>query len=128
MKAKQLVSEAGMQFLQGSPQQRDFWIQAAYAELTKMATATAEWQPIDTAPPAPTHLLLFVPQRGLRSLIVEGWYSASVRAWVAENGGQLEPSHWMPLPAAPTFEQQRDALREVGIPEPPLVRLGLADA
>lgn len=64
-----------------------------------------DWQPIETAPPTNghgLHLLLYVPRYALGSLVVEGWVNHAERgAWVAHNGGQIEPTHWMPLPPPP---------------------------
>ena len=67
----------------------------------------SDWQPIETAPKTHghgLHVLLYVPRHGLGSLIVEGWVNDAHPGspWVAQNGGQIEPSHWMPLPASPS--------------------------
>lgn len=67
---------------------------------------TMNWQPIETAPPTSghgVHLLLYVPDYALSSLIVEGWMNPAHPGspWVAHNGGQLTPTHWMPLPDPP---------------------------
>jgi hypothetical protein len=69
------------------------------------------WQPIDTAPPTSghgLHVLLYVPRYALGSLIVEGWVNPAHPGspWVAQNGGQIEPTHWMPLPARPDPQQE----------------------
>jgi hypothetical protein len=67
------------------------------------------WQKIETAPPTSghgLHVLLYVPRYALGSLIVEGWVNDAHPGspWVAHNGGQIEPTHWMPLPPAPPEE------------------------
>lgn len=71
--------------------------------------ATMTWQKIETAPPTSghgLHVLLYVPRYALGSLIVEGWVNTAHPGspWVAQNGGQIEPTHWMPLPPAPHEE------------------------
>lgn len=74
--------------------------------------ADSYWQPIETAPPTAgngRHVLLYVPQYGTRSLIVEGWVNDAHpgRPWVAENGGQIQPTHWMPLWPAPSETKEQ---------------------
>ena len=64
------------------------------------------WQPIETAPRTSghgLHVLLFVPRYALSSLIVEGWVNDAHPGspWVVHNGGQIEPTHWAPLPDPP---------------------------
>lgn len=79
------------------------------AETERVMTERSGWQDIATAPPTSgqgTHVLLYVPRYGLRSLIVEGWVNDAHPGspWVAENGGQVEPTHWMPLPPPPAVD------------------------
>jgi hypothetical protein len=72
-----------------------------------------EWQPIETAPKDGVLLLWFPdmaiwiagPWRGIWSNLCEEWvihtpYSAGEKAIVAS--ALPQPTHWMPLPAAPT--------------------------
>ena len=71
-----------------------------------------EWQPIETAPVADLHY----PSSEFRCLVVAygrvgeaefhgqpgetwaGWWWANLDS---EYGGEIEPTHWMPLPQAP---------------------------
>lgn len=60
------------------------------------------WRPIETAPKDGTHDILL----GCRERVGSGhyWISANGkrRRWVWEGWPRLEPTHWMPLPKAPT--------------------------
>jgi hypothetical protein len=74
--------------------------------------APAGWRPIETAPP-----FAFVPEKwfidGPRYLLAErsrvfiGHYGYTQRGkgrWQDFVGRNVEPTHWMPLPAAPTVK------------------------
>ena len=68
-----------------------------------LATRPAqEWLPIETAPKDCTDVLLHIPGR---VPVVAAWYR---RGWTPmdSDDGPLssEPTHWMPLPAAPKQE------------------------
>lgn len=90
-------------------------VQCFDLRLVKRATKVAEqwrsrggtaWQPIETCPPTAghgLHVLVYVPRHGYGSLIVEAWVNNAERGspWVAQNGGQIEPTHWMPRPDSP---------------------------
>ncbi|WP_313444566.1 DUF551 domain-containing protein [Brevundimonas sp.] len=59
------------------------------------------WQDISTAPKDGTEVLVMLKPKVIRL----GWYfkpSSRTEGWCDENGKRLIPSHWMPLPAAPT--------------------------
>ena len=85
------------------------------------------WQPIETAPKDGTHILAILPDSDTCHVIC--WADASkgirvgcgVYGWhVAWDGypcaGHSTPTHWMPLPAAPTAAAGgADGLTELGI-------------
>ena len=59
------------------------------------------WQDISTAPKDGTEVLVMLKPKVIRL----GWYfkpSSRTEGWCDENGKRIIPSHWMPLPAAPT--------------------------
>lgn len=59
------------------------------------------WQDISTAPKNGTEVLVMLKPKVIRL----GWYfkpSSRTEGWCDENGKRIIPSHWMPLPAAPT--------------------------
>ena len=67
-----------------------------------------DWQPIETAPRDGTWILVYYP-RGVRAVNWGGAYHVpqigTVNAWCLGSVGFLEPdepTHWRPLPAAPT--------------------------
>jgi hypothetical protein len=66
-----------------------------------------EWQPIDTAP-RDTQILLFVPPSGV--YIGEGWTDHTRDEKPAYfydlEVGEIQPTHWMPLPAPPKKENE----------------------
>jgi hypothetical protein len=64
----------------------------------------AQWQPIETAPKDSDVLLLYQDGEGVQAGY---WYDLEKpHSWVAVEtqgltGGRMQPTHWMPLPAAP---------------------------
>lgn len=73
--------------------------------ITKAAPASplpgGGWQDISTAPKNGTEVLVMLKPKVIRL----GWYfkpSSRTEGWCDENGKRIIPSHWMPLPAAPT--------------------------
>ena len=75
----------------------------------KLAAPVGEtgWQPIATAPTDGTQVWLFVPRYGMGRVpfvMVQGWnLAADRRGWRSHYaGGIVEPTHWRPLPEAPT--------------------------
>lgn len=61
------------------------------------------WQDISTAPKDGTEVLVMLKPKVIRL----GWYfkpSSRTEGWCDENSKRIIPSHWMPLPAAPTGE------------------------
>lgn len=63
------------------------------------------WQPIDTAPKDGTPILCFIPSyyQGKGGMVVAVWMDFSDRpGWYSEISSVHEPTHWMPLPPAPT--------------------------
>lgn len=80
---------------------------ARYAWQDALAAAPASplpgggWQDISTAPKDGTEVLVMLKPKVIRL----GWYfkpSSRTEGWCDENGKRIIPSHWMPLPAAPT--------------------------
>jgi hypothetical protein len=60
----------------------------------------SEWQPIDTAPKDMTEVIVFCGRKD----ICLGWYfapSSRTFSWKDENGKDIRPTHWMPLPELP---------------------------
>jgi hypothetical protein len=70
----------------------------------------SEWQPIETAPKDGAEILLgFAGEKWIVQGRWVGDYKARDGAWWALNndptdawGGELYPTHWMPLPSPPT--------------------------
>jgi len=63
-----------------------------------------EWQPIDTADVEITFLLwepLWWKKEPNGGLIVIGYYDTDFQEWRDHNGYELNPTHWMPMPAPP---------------------------
>lgn len=66
-----------------------------------------QWQPIETAPTDWTDVLVFSPEHEGFNCggVFSAFFDTEARSWSAhEPGGNiaLNPTHWMPLPAAPT--------------------------
>jgi hypothetical protein len=77
-------------------------------ELEALLSALPEtpWQPMSTAPTDGTNILLFVPHYAMGripSVTLQGWNLAEDRrGWRSQYaGGEIHPTHWMPLPAPP---------------------------
>ena len=80
------------------------WLESyEYAEFAGKRDATPEWQPIETAPRGVLEILLRSPN----GKISNGYWGQECNrgkgAWVWPYV-KSEPSHWMPLPAAPKGE------------------------
>jgi len=59
------------------------------------------WQPIETAPKDGSRVLTY--RSGFLENMAVAWYSMNLDAWLPVNGSAWpEPTHWMPLPAAPS--------------------------
>ncbi len=89
----------------------DLETEAALRELLALRRQN-EWQPIETAPTQTDVLICSVGwASGAEARLhdEEGWYAAGnhpTDSW----GGQLYPSHWMPLPPAPIpLEAQKES-------------------
>ncbi len=63
-----------------------------------------DWQDISTAPKDGTEVLVFVPRR--LGPIYAGASNATGKQWWSRNLGDLQPTPWMPLPKAPTPNDQ----------------------
>jgi hypothetical protein len=61
--------------------------------------AVEAWQPISTAPKDGTEVLVYVPRR-LGPLFAGASNTTGIQWW-SRNLGDVQPSHWMPLPAPP---------------------------
>lgn len=79
-------------------------------EAALTAALAAMWQPIETAPEH-GDILIFVPHAGggniwigQRDFETENWFDASGATICSLN----EPTHWMPLPPAPSQLSKRD--------------------
>lgn len=71
--------------------------------LLALAAPAEGWQGIETAPKDGTEVLVMLAPKVIRL----GWYfkrSSRTEGWCDENGKAINPTHWMPLPAAPTGE------------------------
>ena len=83
--------------------QRQWLDSYEYAEFAGKRDATPEWQPIETAPRGVLEILLRSPN----GKIANGYWGQECNrgkgAWVWPYV-KSEPSHWMPLPAAPKGE------------------------
>ena len=92
---------------------------AALESALRLALAAREWQPIETAPKDGRSMLLGYPNGAGKWRTVrgqwfsdaeiaetweedgdEGWYETSVECEDLPNCWAIEPTHWMPLPAA----------------------------
>lgn len=58
-----------------------------------------DWQDISTAPRDGTEVLVYVPRR-LGALYAGASNPTGVQWW-SRNLGDVQPTHWMPLPAPP---------------------------
>lgn len=65
------------------------------------AAASPQWEPIDSAPKDGTPVLL--DHQDWHSRVLRGGWDAHEKAWRTHGFGcpATQPSHWMPLPAAP---------------------------
>ena len=59
------------------------------------------WQPIETAPKTTRYILVYDPTED-GGIYMAFWYKGWKMAYNLEN--ELEPTHWMPLPARPSKE------------------------
>lgn len=77
----------------------------ARAEVDKLRALVQQWQPIETAPKDGTPVLGFMPSyyQGLGGQSVVVWMED---AWYDMRAFATTPSHWMPLPAAPTTREE----------------------
>ena len=57
------------------------------------------WQPIATAPKDGRTLLLWSRNGGY---VIGQWFETGRDGWWVAHAMQITPTHWMPLPAAPT--------------------------
>jgi len=87
---------------------RDIEIQRLIAAIAS-APRVPQWQPIDTAPKGIEQVLLRVPTRWGKPaghLVAHGYWSRDI--WLIFNADgavqRVDPTHWMPLPAAPQPE------------------------
>lgn len=61
----------------------------------------ADWQPIETAPKDMTEVIVLCGRKDIRL----GWYfapSSRTFGWFDQRQKKIEPTHWMPLPPAPS--------------------------
>jgi hypothetical protein len=58
-----------------------------------------DWQPIETAPKDGTEVLVYVPRR--LGPLYAGAANTTGKQWWSRNLGDIQPSHWMPLPPPP---------------------------
>lgn len=80
-------------------------LQAEVAELRRRLAASwqgVEWQPIESAPKDGRYVLLVHQSSGGRPYA--GMWCHDDKQWADERGCIRVPTHWMPLPAAPTQE------------------------
>jgi hypothetical protein len=80
---------------------------AALASPPPQATGAPQWLPIESAPKDGTLIL------GAAGWVEQGWWDDDRGEWWPHNthwtdahGGCLYPTHWQPLPAAPTAASQ----------------------
>lgn len=69
--------------------------------------AAGGWQDISTAPKDSTEVIVLCGRKVIRL----GWYfkpSSRSEGWLDESGRAIKPTHWMPLPAAPTTPASLD--------------------
>ncbi len=74
-----------------------------------------EWQPIETAPKDGTNILAYIPYGG--GFIMQTYWrieklehnnrDISIEYWFCD-GGEICPSHWMPLLPPPANHQPRE--------------------
>jgi len=67
----------------------------------------SNWQPIESAPRDGTRFLAWCPYVGRVIMRINGVHRET---WAIDPSGRLscDPSHWMPLPPAPTQEARHD--------------------
>jgi hypothetical protein len=59
-----------------------------------------QWRPMETAPRSGVFVLGYDPLIGC---VIARW-DKDYEDWAGEDGQTVEPSHWLPLPAAPNKE------------------------
>lgn len=82
-----------------------------YAKTALTAALAAMWQPIETAPKDGTDILVFRPRfdgNYIPQVGQDWWMRASYTGdcW-AKSRADCQPTHWMPLPPAPTLLSTR---------------------
>lgn len=98
-------------------QEYDAMVVAAYEAARPLIEAEerercAKWQPIGTAPRDGSRFLAF--EEGRESQRYECWWQNDFghwEGWMDDWDSEPEPTHWMPLPSAPTIAA---AIREGG--------------
>lgn len=78
-------------------------LKKADAILAALTSAPSGWRTIDSAPKDGTHILLYQPSCGQ----FEGWWHdawprACEEYWMDYADSEPEPTHWQPLPSAPS--------------------------
>lgn len=77
-----------------------------HALLTEAAACIremVEWRPIETAPRDGAEIIAMIARKRVRL----AWYfkpSSRTEGWLDENGREIIPTHWLPLPPAPGAE------------------------
>lgn len=86
-----------------------YFVEPLYTHPTPAPDAVArQWQPIETGPHSGVAVLLYQPWKSGRDCTVVGHYA---NGWVDRDCEEMqpEPTHWMPLPAAPFTAAQQES-------------------
>lgn len=66
-----------------------------------------EWQPIETAPTDDQcHVLLYGNGSNFTKCVFVGYWDSVLDEWKTFDGVGAVPTHWMPLPFAPSPEEE----------------------
>ena len=74
-----------------------------YATRLAKGGSMTDWQPINSAKKDGSEILAFIPGFGMGQMVLY-WTDGYWRATANGMGLKIEPTHWMPLPGAPSDE------------------------
>ena len=70
--------------------------------------AQSDWRPIETLDAVRYELFLGWNKTGGVAVCLKGWTGRTFRVTPNGTGGEVRPTHWMPLPDPPESEEEND--------------------